>query len=62
VPTDRPADLHLPVAALGAAVLGGSRLSQVVLITGCDEVRPGALALAESLFRTADEPWCSTGF
>jgi predicted acetyltransferase len=61
-PTARPAELHLPVAALGAAVLGGTRLGQVVLTTGCDEVRPGALALAESLFRTADEPWCPTGF
>jgi len=61
-PTDRAADLEVPVAALGAAVLGGTRLSQAVLTTGCDEVRPGALALADSLFRTADEPWCPTGF
>ena len=61
-PTDRPADLVLPVAALGAAALGGSLLGQVVRMTGCEEVRPGSVALAESLFRTADEPWCSTGF
>ncbi len=60
--TDRSADLALPLAAIGAALLGGTRLRDVVLTTGCDEARPGALALADSLFRTADEPWCSTGF
>ncbi len=61
-PTDRSGDLALPLAAVGAALLGGTRLRNVVLTTGCDEARPGALALADSLFRTADEPWCSTGF
>ena len=30
--------------------------------TGADEHRPGALAEADALFRTADEPWCSTFF
>ena len=61
-PTDRSPDLTLPVAALGAAYLGGTRLRDVVIGTGADEHRPGALAEADALFRTADEPWCSTFF
>ena len=61
-PTDRSADLTLPVSALGAVYLGGTRLRDIVVGTGADEHRPGALAEAEALFRTADEPWCSTHF
>ncbi len=48
--------------ALGAASLGGTRLRDIVIGTGVDEHRPGALAEADALFRTADEPWCSTFF
>jgi predicted acetyltransferase len=61
-PTDRSPDLTLPVAALGGAYLGGTRLRDIVLATGADEQRPGALAEADALLRTADEPWCSTFF
>jgi len=61
-PTDRSPDLTLPVAALGGAYLGGTRLRDLVLATGADEHRPGALAGADALFRTADAPWCSTFF
>lgn len=61
-PTDRAADLTLPVAALGAAYLGGTRLRDAVIATGVDEHRDGALAIADSLLRTSDEPWCSTFF
>jgi predicted acetyltransferase len=61
-PTDRPPDLTLRVAALGAAYLGGTRLRDAVIATGVDEHREGALGDADNLFRTADEPWCSTGF
>jgi predicted acetyltransferase len=61
-PTSRDADLVVPVAALGAAYLGGTRLRDAVVATGFEEPTPGALALADRLFRTADEPWCSTGF
>jgi predicted acetyltransferase len=60
--TSRSADLTLDVAALGAAYLGGVRLRDAVLARGADEHRPGALAEADALFRTADEPWCSTHF
>ena len=61
-PTDRSPDVTLPVAALGGAYLGGTRLRDLVLATGADEHRPGALAEADALLRTADEPWCSTFF
>ena len=48
--------------ALGAAYLGGTRLRDAVVATGFEERTPGALAVADRLFRAADEPWCSTGF
>jgi predicted acetyltransferase len=60
--TDRPADLTIDGAALGAAYLGGTRLRDAVLARGWDEHRAGALADAEDLLRTADAPWCSTFF
>ena len=60
--TDLSPDLTLPVAALGGAYLGGTRLRDLVLATGADEHRPGALAEADALLRTAEEPWCSTFF
>jgi len=61
-PTDRPADLTLPVAALGAAYLGGTRLSDAVIATGAQQHRAGALAELDAALRTADAPWCSTHF
>jgi predicted acetyltransferase len=61
-PTRRSADLTLDVAALGAAYLGGTRLRHAILPGGVDEHRAGALAEADRLFRTTDEPWCSTFF
>jgi predicted acetyltransferase len=61
-PTDRPADLTLPLAALGAAYLGGTRLRDAVIPSGADEHRRAALADADALFATRDEPWCSTFF
>jgi predicted acetyltransferase len=60
--TDRDADLVVPVRALGAAYLGGTRLRDAVVGTGFEERTAGALATADRLFRVADEPWCSTGF
>ena len=60
--TDVDADLVVPVAALGSAYLGGTRLRDAVLGTGFEERTPGALAVADRLFHAADEPWCSSGF
>jgi predicted acetyltransferase len=62
VPTDGSPDLTLPIAALGAAYLGGTRLRDATIASGMDEHTPGALARADALLRTADEPWCSTFF
>jgi predicted acetyltransferase len=61
-PTDRSPDLTLGVAALGAAYLGGSRLRDAVQMAGADEHRPGALAAADAVFATLDEPTCLTYF
>jgi predicted acetyltransferase len=61
-PTDRAADLTVPVAALSGAYLGGTRLAHIALSTGYDEHRPGALHQADDLLRTADLPWCTTHF
>jgi predicted acetyltransferase len=60
--TDRSPDLTLDVAALGAAYLGGTRLRDAVIAHGADEHRAGALADAERLLLTPNEPWCSTFF
>jgi predicted acetyltransferase len=60
--TRRSADLTLDVGALGCAYLGGIALRHAVLARGADEHRGGALAKADALFRTRDEPWCSTFF
>ena len=61
-PTDRAADLTLPVAALGGAYLGGTRLRDLTLALGADEHRSGTLAEADALLRTDAEPHCSTFF
>ena len=60
--TDRSPDLTLPVAALGAAYLGGTRLRDATIGTGVDEHTPGSLATLDAMLRTTDEPWCSTFF
>lgn len=60
--TRRTPELTLDVGALGAAYLGGVRLGDAVLAAGADEHRTGALADAERMLRTPDEPWCSTFF
>lgn len=59
-PVNRSPDLTLPVGALGAAYLGGTRLRDATVTAGVDEHRAGALAALDRLLRTADEPWCST--
>jgi predicted acetyltransferase len=60
--TDRSPDLTLPVAALGSAYLGGTRLRDATIGTGVDEHTPGSLATLDAMLRTTDEPWCSTFF
>jgi predicted acetyltransferase len=60
--TDRSPDVTLPITALGAAYLGGVPLGWATIATGVDEHRPGVLRSLETMLRTTDEPWCSTGF
>jgi len=60
--TDDEADLTVDAKALGAAYLGGTRLMDATRGGAATEHRPGALEMADRLFRTADEPWCSTWF
>jgi hypothetical protein len=60
--TDARPDLAVDVRSLGAASLGGTRLIDVSRAGGATEHRPGALAEADALLRTADAPWCSTWF
>ncbi len=60
--TDRSPDLTIQSAALGAAFLGGTRLSRAAIRAGFDEHRPGALATADALLATLDAPWCSSFF
>lgn len=61
-PTTQSPDLTIGVGALGAAYLGGTRLRDAAAPAGYEEHRSGALARADALFRTADDPWCSTFF
>jgi len=58
----RSPDLQVEARALGAAYLGGTRLADSGRGGAATEITPGALARADRLFRTADEPWCSTWF
>jgi len=56
--TDAPADLALDVAALGAAFLGGTRLTTLAGAGRVRECRPGTLARASLAFLHDDEPRC----
>jgi predicted acetyltransferase len=56
--TDTPADLVLDAAALGAAFLGGTRLTTLAGAGRVRECRPGALALASPAFLHDEEPRC----
>ena len=60
--TDATPDLTIEARALGAAILGGTRLVDACRSTGAIEHRPGALLDADALLGTADAPWCSTWF
>jgi predicted acetyltransferase len=60
--TDAAPELTIDVRTLGAAYLGGTRLAEAAHGDGATEHRNGALVDADRLFRTSDEPWCSTWF
>jgi predicted acetyltransferase len=56
--TDEDADLVLDVADLGSAYLGGFTFRELWRAGRVEELRDGALARADALFRTDVEPWC----
>ena len=61
-PSAATADLTVPVDALGSVSLGGMAFARLAYVGRVDEHRPGALAQADALFRTARAPWCNTWF
>jgi len=60
--TDAAADASLPVAALGAAYLGGTNLLALQRAGQLPEVRPGAVAELWHAFRTDLPPTAAIGF
>jgi predicted acetyltransferase len=60
--TDAPADLALDVSALGAAYLGGTRLSTLAAAGRVRECHPGTLARASLAFSHHEEPCCLEPF
>jgi predicted acetyltransferase len=56
------AELAMGTQALAAISLGGVSLHVLAKAGLIDELRPGALAIGERMFRSARAPWCSTFF
>ena len=56
--TSDPADLSGDVTALGSAYLGGFSWAQLARSLRVTELRPGAVARADALFRHDVAPWC----
>lgn len=61
-PTTASASLTLPVAALGAAWMGGTDLRRLAAAGTIDEHAPGALDRLASTLRWHQTPWCATDF
>jgi predicted acetyltransferase len=60
--TTEPADLTLPVTALGSAYLGGHRLGTLAAAGLVTEHASGALATADRLLVADRAPWCTLHF
>jgi predicted acetyltransferase len=56
--TDDPADLGVDVTALGSVYLGGFTFAQLARALRVEELRPGGIERADTLFRTDRLPWC----
>jgi predicted acetyltransferase len=61
-PTGEAADLVLTVNELAAAYLGGPTFLQLHRAGRVHEERPGALGLADAMFRWDPAPWCPLFF
>jgi predicted acetyltransferase len=62
VPTTASPDLRLGLDSLGAAYLGGVSLSELARGRRIHELVAGAVARADSMFRTSPAPYCVTEF
>jgi predicted acetyltransferase len=60
--TTDAADLAIGAADLGAAYLGGIRLTEIAAAGRVTESRPGALLAASRAFTGDRAPWCPDGF
>jgi len=56
--TESEPELRCDVTALGSVYLGGFTWAQLARALRVEELRPGAIARADALFRTARAPWC----
>lgn len=56
--TTAEADVVLGVAELGSVYLGGFTFNQLLRAGRLEEQKPGGVARADELFRTARQPWC----
>jgi Sterol carrier protein domain len=61
-PTTAPADVVLPVWALGAAYLGGTGLGAMANAGLVTEVTPGSLAALSTAMSWEPAPWCPMTF
>jgi predicted acetyltransferase len=61
-PTDAAPDLAMSVSELGALYLGGMAASRLADAGRIDERQPGALHVADAMFRWNVLPFCSTRF
>jgi hypothetical protein len=60
--TSAPADVVLPVRALSAAYLGGTRLGALAGAGLVTEIRRGALAALSAALSWDPAPWCPAIF
>jgi len=56
--TTAPADLRLDVSALGSVYLGGFTFAELRWAGRLEELKDGAVARADELFRAERLPWC----
>jgi predicted acetyltransferase len=61
-PTTESPDLRVPVTAVGAAYLGGFTWSRLSDAGWVEELTPGAVQRASTLFATPRSPACALGF
>jgi predicted acetyltransferase len=56
--TEDDPDLGLDITALGSVFLGGFTFAELRRACRVEELRPGAVAQADAMFRTDVVPWC----